>query len=387
MKRKPSISQLKYWVVYILLFFSVNCKEKYNLPSTLVNKNFLVVEGFIDGGNDSTFIKLSRTVSTGDTARIKNEVNASVYIEGQGGETFFLTEISEGTYAGGPFLFNNALQYRLNISTNDGNAYLSEYVDIKSTPPIDSISWVREPNGIQIYANTHDPQNNTRYYAWNYKETWEFFSAFYSSWEYTGSSNPDSVMIRRTNGDSLYRCWQSYTSSNIIIGSSAKLSNDIIYLFPLLFIPDDSWKLQRRYSVMVKQRALSKGAYEYLENMKKNSEQLGSIFDPQPSTSNGNIHCVNNPQEIVLGYIYSSSSVQKRIFIERSQVPNWRYGFYCEEISIRNHVDSLSAAFGGNGNIPTVEEGEGFAITRYKGASAYCVDCRIRGTAERPDFW
>lgn len=387
MKRKLSISQSQYLLIILILFFSATCKEKYKLPDMLTNKDYLVVEGFIDGGNDSTFIKLSRTVSNSDTATIKNETNASVFIESKGGETFSLTEISPGTYAGGPFALGQSQQYRLNIFTSGGKSYSSAYIDIKITPAIDSISWSREPNGIQIYANTHDAQNNTWYYAWNYHETWEFFSAFYSNWLYTGIQHPDSLMMRRTNGDSLYRCWQSYISSNIIIGSSARLNEDRIYLYPLIFIPEDSWKLQKRYSVLVKQRALSKGAYEYLENMKKNSEQLGSIFDPLPSTSNGNISCVSDPKEIVLGYVYSSTSVQKRIFIERSQVQDWKYRFFCEERSIKNDPDSLADAFAGNGYIPTVEEGTGPIVERYKAASTYCVDCRLRGTAERPDFW
>ncbi|MFT4016651.1 MAG: DUF4249 domain-containing protein [Agriterribacter sp.] len=387
MKRKYYISRPQYFIITVLFFFSVTCKEKYTLPQTLTDKSYLVVEGYIDGGTDSTFIRLTRTVSSADTTRIKNESNAIVYIEGEDGQSFYLNEIDPGTYAGGPFSLNQTQQYRLNISTSNGRSYLSDYVDIKQTPAIDSISWARTADGVQIYANTHDPQNSTTYYAWNYHETWEFYSAFYSNWEYTGSPDPDSVMIRRTNGDSLYRCWQSNISTEIIVGSSAKLSEDIIYLYPLILIPEASWKLQKRYSVLVKQRALSKGAYEYLENMKKNSEQLGSIFDPQPSTSNGNVHCVDDAKEIVLGYVYSSTSVQKRIFIERSQVPDWKYRFSCEEFSIKNDLDSLADAFAGNAYIPTTEEGSGPMIARYKGATVYCVDCRLRGVHEKPDFW
>ncbi|MFT3947518.1 MAG: DUF4249 domain-containing protein [Agriterribacter sp.] len=387
MKKAATISRSQYFLIMFLFFFSVTCKEKYVLPKTLTDKNYLVVEGYINGGNDSTFIRLSRTVNTEDTTGIKNESNALVYIEGTGGEAFYLNEINAGTYAGGPFSLDQTRQYRLSISTSNGKSYLSDYVDIKQTPAIDSISWARTTDGVQIYANTHDAQNNTKYYAWNYHETWEFYSAFYSNWEYTGSSDPDSVMIARTNGDSLYRCWQSNTSTEIIVGSTAKLSQDIMYLYPLIFIPDDSWKLQRRYSVLVNQRALSKGAYEYLENMKKNSEQLGSIFDPQPSTSTGNVHNVNDAQETVLGYVYSSTSVEKRIFIERSQVSDWKYRFGCEEVSILNNLDSLADAFSGNAYIPTSEEGSGPVISRYKGAAAYCVDCRLRGVHEKPDFW
>ena len=387
MKRKYYLSKPQFYITVLLLLLTVTCKEKYSLPEALADKSYLVVEGFIDGGNDSTFIQLSRTVSIGDTARIKNETNASLYIEGQNGEGFTLSEIKPGRYAGGPFTFNLSQQYRLNISTNNGKSYLSDFVDIKATPAIDSISWERVSDGVQIYANTHDPQNKTQYYAWNYHETWEFYSAQYSSYKYTGNPDPDSTIIQRTNGDSLYRCWQSYVSSSIIIGSSAKLSEDIIYHYPLVHIPENSWKLQKRYSILVKQRALSKGAYEYLENMKKNSEQLGSIFDPQPSTSTGNVRCTNDQNEIVIGYIYSSTSIEKRIFIERSQVNDWKYAFYCQEISVKNNPDSLADAFGGNAYIPTTAEGVGRFIDRYKGASTYCVDCRLRGTANKPDFW
>ena len=196
-------------------------------------------------------------------------------------------------------------------------------------------------------------------------------------------------MVLRSYPDSLYTCWQSYTSPNIIIGSTAKLSEDIVYLQPLTFIPQDSWKIGSRYSILVRQRALSKGAYEYFENLRKNSEQLGSIFDPQPSTSIGNIRCVNNPSEIVLGYIYSSTEVEKRIFISRSEVPKWQYVFFCEEISVKNVPDSLEQAFGGGAYLPTddVRSSVTGIIERYVGSSKSCVDCTLRGTNKRPDFW
>jgi len=194
-------------------------------------------------------------------------------------------------------------------------------------------------------------------------------------------------MIRRQDPDLMYRCWQSYVPTNIMIGSTARLSEDIIYNYPLSFIPDDSWKLQSRYSILVKQRALSKGAYDYLENMKKNSEQLGSIFDPQPSTSNGNIHCVTDSQEPVLGYIYSSTIVQKRLFIDRSEVGDWNYRFFCEEISVLNNKDSLALFFSRGGYLPTSEVRNGPSISRYKGSSTLCVDCTVRGTNVKPDFW
>ncbi len=373
------------YTLLFTVFLSANaCKEKYDLPETVVNKDYLVVEGFIDGGNDSTFISLSRTVTPEDTTSIKAEQGAMVSIEGESGESFLLNEIKPGLYAAAPLLLNPSAQYRLSITTRNGKVYQSDYVEVKNTPEIDSVSWTREPDGVQVYVNTHDAHNNTKYYNWQYEETWEFYSGFYSNWEWDPINE---IIILRDNPNLIYHCWQSYTSSNIIIGSSAKLSEDIIYRFPLTFIPDDSWKLQSRYSILVKQRALSKGAYEYLENMKKNSEQLGSIFDPQPSTLNGNIHCITDPQEIVLGYLYSSTMVEKRIFITRSEVGGWKYRFFCEEFSIKNSPDSLKQAFGGGGLIPTSEVATGPVIERYNAGSRQCVDCTLRGTNVKPGFW
>lgn len=363
-----------------MVFFSATaCREKYELPETVVNKDYLVVEGFINGGNDSTFINLSRTVTPDDASRIKAETGASVSIEGENGGNFFLHEINPGVYAAAPLGLSPSGKYRLAITTR-GKSYLSDYVEIKKTPAIDSVNWVRESNGVQVYVNTHDTENKTIYYNWQYNETWEFHT-YYSNWEYK-----DYQMIPRANPTQIYQCWQSYVSSHIIIGSSAKLGEDVIYNYPLVFIPDDSWKLETRYSILVKQQALSQGAYDYLENMKKNSEQLGSIFDPQPSTSSGNIHCISDPREIVLGYLYSSTTVEKRIFITRSEVPGWKYRFWCQELFVP--MDSLMFYFGGEGLLPTREEIRSTdQKAGYLGAEKPCVDCRVRGTNVKPVFW
>lgn len=369
------------------LIMLAGCKEKYNLPSTVVDKNYLVVEGFINNGNDLTTIRLSRTVPTGDTANIKPEPNATLHISGEGGEDYSLQETEPGVYTGGPFALNGATKYQLHISTNNGKQYESTPMTVKYTPAVDSVSWVQDAEGVKIYANTHDPSNQTRYYAWQFEETWEFYSSTTSSFKF----NPtDSSMETRGSGiDSIYRCWQSNVSTSIIIGSSAKLSDDIIYLAPLTSIEKDSWKLSSRYSILLKQRALDKETFEYLEKMKKNSEQLGTIFDPLPSTSGGNIKCITDPSEIVIGQSYISSMVEKRIFITRSQLEDWRYILYCETDTVPNIKDSLVAFFGSGQlyAIHAIYPPMGGPILGYSGSLRHCMDCTLRGIHKRPDFW
>lgn len=362
---------------------TTGCKEKFPFPESVVSKNYLVVEGFINSGNDSTHIKLSRTATPNDTALIKPERSARVFIESNNGLSYPLAETKAGLYSAAPFTPDPAAKYRINIQTTNGRLYFSDFVEVKATPPIDSINWVRTDDGVRIYANTHDPQNATRYYAWQFDETWEIQSTYWSLWEYKNEE-----MIRRYDPYRLATCWQSASSTNIFIGSSARLANDVIYGMPLVFIPDNSWKLGVRYSINVKQKALSKAAFEYLEKMKKNSEQLGSIFDPQPSSITGNMYCSDDPDEMVIGYLYATNVEEKRIFISRGQVSGWKYRLYCEIFSVTNlSKDSLDAAFGNGSNLVINEIRNDGGLIGYMGSSATCIDCTLRGTNIKPDFW
>src|SRR5690606_35363898 len=83
-------------------------------------------------------------------------------------------------------------------------------------------------------------------------------------------------------------CWKYANSSTILLGSSAKLQSAVISEKPLTTIPAGHEKLAKRYSILVKQYAIDKKAYEFYSLMKKNTESLGSIFDPQPSEIRGN---------------------------------------------------------------------------------------------------
>jgi hypothetical protein len=80
--------------------------------------------------------------------------------------SFRLHSRGSGIYGIDTLSLNPAAQYRLRINASDGEQYLSDYVPYVATPPIDSISWVYNSAGFNIYANTHDPSGNIRYFQW-----------------------------------------------------------------------------------------------------------------------------------------------------------------------------------------------------------------------------
>ena len=119
----------------------------------------------------------------------------------------------------------------------------------------------------------------------------------------------------RTPEEQVFRCWTIDTSEEIFLFSTAGLSSDVVFENPLVHIPYASQQLSVVYSILVTQYALTKEAYEFWQNLKKNTEQLGTIFDPQPFADYGNMHCLSDPQEPVIGFISACTTQQQRIYI------------------------------------------------------------------------
>jgi hypothetical protein len=378
------------------------CTKPYAPKVISSPNNYLVVEGTINTGGDTTTILLSRTVPLNSNLTSIPELGAVVTIQSNQNQSYSLPENGNGVYISPALTLATTAQYRLSIVTTDGKTYLSDYVTPIVTPTIDSIGFTEESNkqvgtGVQIYVNTHDPKNNTHYYRWDYNETWIFHSE-YESFYYSDGTN----VLFRTPAQQVYQCWANSISTDIKLGSSAKLTQDVIYQSPLVFIPSTSEKLESRYSILVKQYALSVDAYNYFSLLKQNTEELGSIFDSQPSELTGNIHCTTNATLPVIGYISAGTIQQKRVYINNAQLPqNWiaTYPYNCEpdtafldfEVRGRPPINQVAAWL-----IPLPNP---FSITTaivppggtlpigYQYTDRGCADCSIRGTTTKPSFW
>jgi hypothetical protein len=358
------------------------CKVPYDPPVNSSKTHYLVVDGYLDG-NGTTTIKLSRTrnISTRDTAADIMEKGAHLVIEDENNDTWPpLDEIGNGIYAGVFSLFP-ANRYRLHITTADGREYLSDFVSYKLAPPIDNITWDFKGGDVQLYANTHDPQNNTTFYRWSYEETWEFHSFYVSNLKFDPQTQ---ALTPRT--DQVHICWQSQNSFSIFIGSSAKLNEDVINKAPLNLISYGDKRISVLYSTLVTQYALDSAGYNYWNAMKGNTENVGSIFDPQPNLTRGNIHCTTDPSELVIGYIGAGTTQQQRIFIDNNQMPpGWNSIPDCPIDSIDR--DSIVYFLGDMVRIPIDKVTDPFSRFACTASSRSCTDCTFFGTNIKPLFW
>ena len=360
------------------------CKEVYTPPSITTNPNILVVNGIILNGPEPTTVTLSRTRVLADTVPSVKELNAKVSVLSANGVEFPFDEQGGGVYTLSQLLLDTTQLYQLKITTTDGNEYRSDLSHVLSSPPIDSLFWQQDALGVNEYLNTHDPSNTTQYYQWDYVETWEYHSFTPSTLDYVNDQ-----VVPRGPADQIFTCYRTLPSSEINVTSTTRLSSDVVSAFPITEVPVSSEKISRLYSNLVHQYAISQEAFNFWQNLKKNSENLGSLFDLQPFTEYGNIHCMNNPKINCLGFISFSSTSEKRIFINNADLAYWNYSpYYGNDCAIDTIKQSDLTKYFPPGGPPYFNTLIGSANGPYTIGSPLCIDCTYHGGSnQKPPFW
>jgi len=368
-----------------LMILMIGCIEPYMPAEIKPAGAILVIDGHIDA-NRKSIIKLTRSQNLFENGMPEKVFGAVVLLENENGITYPLTAEADGTYALAPLTLAS-VRHRLIVRTNDAKEYASEFVEIKNSPAIDSVSWdVQEDLDIEISINTHSTESNTGYYRWKFEETWQYTAAYQSVYVYNTTNRNGELRL-----DDIFNCWQTKTSSDILISSSSRLSENIISKFPLTVIEQRDERLRFTYSILVKQYSITEEAYSYWKELKKTTEDLGTIFSPMPSQVTGNYKCITNADEVVLGYFSIGANSEERIFINSLQLPrpntyNTNYE-NCELYELLNQdvYSFFSPPFLLAGGIPNPS---GPGILGYYYAVTSCVDCRTAGGKNvKPDFW
>ncbi len=375
-----------YCILLLLSFVITSCKKAYEPEIILASNNYLVFDGFINATpNAVSVFTLSRTRNLTDTVIAIPEYNAQMIIEGKSGSIYNLSPGPSGTYKTTALTLNTADQYRIKATTADGHQYASAFVPVKQTANIDSITW-QQTEYLKLFVHTHDPTNNSRYYKWDFTETWEYKAPLQTSW---GLSNNNNSVVLLSPQNQIYTCWTTLASTNIITGTSIALSADVISYLPVHTIKKDDERINIRYSMLLNQLAITEEAYKYWNIIQKNSQQLGTLFDLQPAQLKGNITSTSNPAEPVVGFISAALTAQKRIFISNAQLNNWATSYPYNDCALLTIPTNPANVLGYNYPDPS------YAPYFFTGippeliiSKKECVDCRTRGGVNsKPLFW
>ena len=183
-----------------------------------------------------------------------------------------------------------------------------------------------------------------------------------------------------------YYCYNSVKSMGMLLGTSDKTvfgeSADII-----TEIKPSDMRLSVLYRIVVKQNAISKRAYDYFLNIKKNSENIGTIFAPIPSEIRGNITCITDKRKPAVGYIDVSAVTQKIMYISK------RDGLYEKHTDCDIYTQTMIDAMKSHPSDPPpggfigLKPLSGSADRSAKYIRKTCADCRAYGTTQKPSDW
>lgn len=368
--------------ILLLLFICLllnGCITQF-IPQIDEENELIVIQGILTDQGSPVTIKLSTSLPLGQKSEAKPLTECNVTIIDDLGNSIFLSESLPGIYVTQSHGIVGR-SYTLRIKTNKSRnnfTYESFPMTMKPVPLIDSLYYEKRVirksfdniKGIeecQIYLATYDSENNSRFYRWDYSETWVLRLLF---------DVPNQT------------CWISNNSKKIDIASTVNIREGRIMHHPITYISNVTDRLRTKYSILVNQYSMNEDEYIYWEKLQKLTEQIGGLYDIVPATIPGNIICIENPDEKVLGYFSVSAISTKRIFIkEKFEGIIDQYAYCATDTLIGGpeYIGGLGVSVWTLFDTPAVPfVSQRIRIFTY---TRGCADCTERGTTVKPIFW
>jgi len=382
--------------IFSLLFLSA-CIKPFapDIDSEVASK--IVVSGKITDKEGYQTISLSKSLLISDLNNIP-VTNCTISIWDNEGNEFAMEEYQKGEYR--VWMNKEDLKigtaYHIQIFTPDGEELISE-PDI-----MPEVAQIQIPNyrvdslyngaynvhdkGLRFFIDIDGDENNSSFYSFELDATYEHHAGYDREWYYDGAVNELGRFTGRVYhiyppDSSLYFCWTTERVFELILLSTENLSENKFHNFDLHFVSFRADYLTFGYSLLLRQIGLSKEAYLYWENMKKNNNQNADLYGKQPVDIQGNIKNATNPEKEVLGFFQASAISELRIFIE-PQATNPNPICAPEELG--------PPGFRGidRNDLPAFLENNPLGTYFGNMLADPCVNCAsYHGSTIKPDFW
>lgn len=320
-------------VKYLILWFclataAISCIDEYTIPktTTVAYEAEVVIEGHILAGEESV-VYLSSTTPLNTEEEASDMLNAQVYVIGQNGYRSEVAEfdIEDNCHIIDTRTLKNNTHYAVEVIV-DGDTYQSEFQPLLTSPEIDEVTWKENESSVSIFVTTQAEKDDPRHFMWSFEEDWEFHAEV----DIRGNEKIKPIYVKElypdlteTRNPYLY-CWMHDASRNILLYSTANLSENLVENTKLHEISIEDIRISYIYSILVKQWSLSDEAYSYYATLKRYTEENEGLFTPILSDYQGNIVCTSNPDKRAHGYVMASSVATKRIFIYEEEFKHMR---------------------------------------------------------------
>lgn len=386
----------KYIVPFIgLLAVLAACVSEFDANLDITDQELLIVEGNIAPNTEiSFFFSKSFSLNENEPPEGYDNVWVTLVVVGDNGyrsEPAVYQGNGKHTLQMGPLDSNVAYGIEFEY---DGNTYRSDLSKPIPTPAIEEVSWIQPEKNAPVTVRVTtalSEQSEPVYYHWTYEEDWEMTATYYT----TLFLDPQIEEFYGYDEAPYYYCWKNKKNTNILISSTESLTENRILNKPLYEHNSEDDRYSLLYSTIIRQRAISKAAYEYYENKAKLHEETGGLFGSQPSEVEGNISCITDPERKVIGFINVSENVdEKRIYINHNEISKRYIQPECQEMTAKDMREymgkndySLSLVYSEGYRPNGIWYGNGqYEIWFWY--QARCTDCRERGgNKNKPSFW
>lgn len=375
-------------IILVSLSFLCSCIKEYDPVILAQDEKKYVISGSILDNQQVQKINISLTTPIESPGYIP-VLNCQVTVKDNTGNLFNFMDLGNGNYTCqiDPIYLKTGTSWELQIITPDGQNIVSDKEEMTLNSTVDSVFYKREDiegsipgnitKGIRFLVDLNNDKADSHYYKWELTETWEHHADYPVIWYYDGEVHkvwpPDST--------NMY-CWTTQKVPDIFTISSENLSENKYKELPLHFVDNFSPRLVYGYSLLTTQYSLTRAAYNYWDQLKTNSQDLGGLYEKQPIAIKGNLHNITEPTNDVLGYFYASSVKEKRIFV--SNVPHLEIEFitHCSFLELKYGLKQL-----GPGIYPAYLFGDEYGWAPIL-MDDMCVDCtEAGGEIVKPDFW
>jgi len=373
----------KSFLFIVIGIIANSCIEKFD-PDIDDYDDQLVVHGLITNLDEPYIIRLSKT-SPLDEPEFRPFTGATVYVEDDEGNNYAFPEVEPGIYQTNSFTGEVGTSYRLDIVTAAGDVYQSDYQELLNSSDIDSVYTVTETRptedpyydevGLQFYVSTQMISSNQLYYMWQLEETYEFNSDYPIEYTYSGRFTPYPYPLE------FFTCWATNQIEDVFLFDASDLSSNELQKVPLQYVNTETRKLSIRYSLMTNQFVINEDTYEFFKSVQEMNSGGDLLYSIQPYQITGNIECLSNPDEKVLGLFWVAGKSSKRIFIDRPE----NMLFYYEICPVNTQGVPFISNYSPS-DWPLYLTYNNVGVLGIVGRS--CVDCTQRGGfLAKPDFW
>ena len=279
-------------------------------------------------------------------------------------------------------------------------------------------------DGVGIFVDTSFESDGSKLFRYAYEETYNIIAPYWTPYEFE-IIRENQEIIEFSNGDIevLYPdvqlvprereeqvCYRTDFSNGEVLLNGNRLNGNRAERTMVRFIGIDNPIISHRYSILVKQRGVSREAFDFYEKLVAFSQSESLFSQVQPGSLEGNMSSVDGSVPVI-GFFDVSTEVSERLYFNFEDLfPGEPLPPYFGTVNCENPIApilgnperdgpslpppadcarpligsiklGLVEYYQDNATLPDECEGPYFVVP------TICGDCNVVGSNVKPDFW